>query len=83
MEGLEALSVLEDISIYEENGNQCSNFGNCCDYRGELRKVYEDEVNIIKNELQELDEFKQLMEEYGIEPYDLRSAFIVYKMKGD
>ena len=64
MTSKEALETLKDIAIYEENNNMCSDLGDCCDFKGNLIEVYEEEVNAIEKDLEVLEHLKQLF--YGI-----------------
>ena len=54
--GLEALNKLCDIPIYEDNDNQCSDLGSCCDYKGDLCEVYSNEIEVIEKELKDKEE---------------------------
>ena len=57
--GLEALDKLYNIPIYEENDNQCSDLGCCCDYKGDLCEVYYNEIDDIEKELRALEIIKR------------------------
>lgn len=59
MRSKEALEKLKDIPIYEDNNNQCSDLGNCCDYKGVLIEVYTDEINCIEKDLTVLEIIKK------------------------
>lgn len=59
MEGLKALEKISDLPVYEENDNQCSDFGSCCDFKGYMCEIYEEEIETIKKELQEYEKIKR------------------------
>ncbi|MDV3427706.1 MAG: hypothetical protein LIR50_11900 [Bacillota bacterium] len=59
---LEALNKLCDIPIYEDNDNQCSDFGSCCDYKGDLCEVYSNEIEVIEKELKKYEKLKSMIE---------------------
>lgn len=75
MTSLEALEKLKDIPIYDDNGNQCSDLGNCCDYNGDLIEVYNDEINCIENDLEMLKVLKDLI---ICDPMTLKAIFVSY-----
>ena len=56
MEGLKALENLKGVAIYEENNNMCSDLGDCCDFKGYLCEVYDEEIDAIEKELEDAKE---------------------------
>ena len=62
MESKEALEKLKGVAIYEENTNMCSDLGDCCNFKGELFEVYEEEIDAIDKDLDRLEKQDKAIE---------------------